>query len=165
MEKEIFYMEEALKLAGLARELEEVPVGAVVVLDNQIIGKGYNRRESTNSPLSHAEIEAIVEASACLGSWRLEECELYVTLEPCIMCCGAIIQSRIKKLIYGARDPKAGAVRSLYNLLEDSRLNHQVEIVEGVLVDECSSILTGFFKEIRERQKNKASGPEHSSGC
>ncbi len=147
-------MKQALELAQEAGLQGEVPVGAVVVFENRVIGKGYNRRESTNSPLSHAEIEAILEASENIGSWRLEDCELYVTLEPCIMCSGAILQSRIKRVVFGPRDPKAGAVRSLYNLLEDKRLNHRVEVVEGVLSDECSSILTGFFKDIRSRQKN-----------
>ena len=146
-------MKAALELAVTAGEQGEVPVGAIVVFENRIIGKGYNRRESTNSPLSHAEIEAILEASKFLGSWRLENCEMFVTLEPCIMCSGAIIQSRIKKLYFGCRDPKAGAVRSLYTLLEDSRLNHRVEIVEGIQADECSFVLTEFFKNIRNMQK------------
>ncbi|MBO4440758.1 tRNA adenosine(34) deaminase TadA [bacterium] len=151
--RETEFMKEALALAGKAKAQGEVPVGAVVVFENRVIGKGYNKRESTNLPTSHAEVEAIVEASECLGSWRLEDCELYVTLEPCIMCSGVIIQSRIKRLIFGARDPKAGAVRSLYSLLEDSRLNHQVEIVEGILADESSALLSGFFREIREKQR------------
>jgi len=158
MERETRYMKVALELAELAGSLGEVPVGAVVVFENRIIGKGYNRRESTNSPLSHAEIEAILEASKSLNSWRLEDCELFVTLEPCIMCSGAIIQSRIKKLYFGCRDPKAGAVRSLYNLLEDDRLNHRVEITEGLLKDECSLILTEFFKNIRGLQKSLKKG-------
>ncbi|HNW15491.1 MAG TPA: tRNA adenosine(34) deaminase TadA [bacterium] len=164
MEREISYMKQALELAETAGSQGEVPVGAVVVFENRVIGKGYNRRESTNSPLSHAEIEAIMEASENMGSWRLEDCELFVTLEPCIMCSGAILQSRIKRVVFGPRDPKAGAVRSLYNLLEDTRLNHRVEVVEGVLADECSQILTSFFKEIRERQKKYASKsrPENS---
>ena len=163
MTRETEYMKIALDLAEKAREMGEVPVGAVVVFENRIIGKGFNKRESAQSPLSHAEIEAIAEAAAYLKSWRLEDCELYVTLEPCIMCSGAIVQSRIPKLYFGARDPKAGAVKSLYTLLEDSRLNHQVEITEGILAEESSALLTGFFKEIRERQKNskKQQNPEN----
>ena len=148
----------ALELAGMAKDMGEVPVGAVVVFENRIIGKGFNKRESTNSPLSHAEIDAIMEASRELDSWRLEDCELFVTLEPCIMCSGAIVQSRIKRVVFGARDPKAGAVRSLYSLLEDSRLNHRVDVEEGVLAESCSEILTNFFREIRDRRKK-------DSGC
>ncbi|MGI6394612.1 MAG: tRNA adenosine(34) deaminase TadA [bacterium] len=159
MKKETGYMKQALELAEIAGKMGEVPVGALVVFENRVIGKGYNRRESTNSPLSHAEVEAILEASSNLGSWRLEECELYVTLEPCIMCSGAILQSRIKKVVFGPRDPKAGAVRSLYNLLEDNRLNHRVEVVEGVLAQECSLLLSSFFQKIREEQKNGSLKP------
>ena len=155
MENELIYMKRALELASKAKSEGEVPVGAVVVFENRIIGEGYNRREATNSPISHAEIEAIQLASKTLNSWRLEDCDLYVTLEPCIMCSGAIVQSRIKRLFFGSRDPKAGAVRSLYDLLEDDRLNHQVEVHEGLLADECSDILSGFFKEIRASQKLK----------
>ncbi len=145
----------ALELAQKAKDMGEVPVGAVVVFENRVIGKGFNKRESTNSPLSHAEIEAIMEASSELDSWRLENCELFVTLEPCIMCSGAIIQSRIKRVVFGTRDPKAGAVKSLFSLLEDRRLNHRAEVEEGVLADSCSKILTGFFREIRCIGKKK----------
>ena len=154
MTREIEYMKIALELAEKARAMGEVPVGAVVVFENRIIGKGFNKRESAKSPLSHAEIEAIAEAAAYLRSWRLEDCELYVTLEPCIMCSGAIVQARIPKVYFGARDPKAGGVRSLYTLLEDERLNHRVDVVEGILAEESAKLLSGFFREIRERQKN-----------
>ena len=153
METKLKYMSEALNLAKKAREKGEVPVGAVVVFENRIIGRGYNRREQLQSALAHAEIMAITEASKEIGSWRLENCELYVTLEPCVMCSGAILQSRIKKLIFGADDPKGGGVVSLFNLLTDSRLNHRVEIESGIMKLECSNILTDFFKEIREKQK------------
>ncbi len=142
-------------MAEKAAEQGEVPVGAVVIFENRIIGKGHNQREQTNSPSSHAEMIAIEEASRCLGSWRLEKCELFVTLEPCIMCSGAIIQSRIEKVYFGARDPKAGAVVSLYNLLSDLRLNHQVEIEEGLMAEECAKILTDFFRTIRKKQKEE----------
>ncbi len=148
-------MKLALEQAKSAYDINEVPVGAVVVFDNRIIGKGFNKRESENSPLSHAEIEAILEAAKELKSWRLENCELFVTLEPCIMCSGAIIQSRIERVVFGARDPKAGAVKSLYELLEDSRLNHRVIVEEGVMAESCSEILTTFFREIRSGQKPK----------
>jgi len=158
MERDEYYMGLALELARMAKDMGEVPVGAVVVFENRVVGKGFNKRESTNSPLSHAEIDAIMEASKELKSWRLENCELFVTLEPCIMCSGAIVQSRIERVVFGARDPKAGAVRSLYSLLEDSRLNHRVVVEEGVLVQECSEILTNFFREIRCRRKK-------DSGC
>ena len=154
MTRETEYMKIALSLAEKARMMGEVPVGAVVVFENRVIGKGFNKRESAQSPLSHAEIEAITEAAAYLRSWRLEDCELYVTLEPCIMCSGAIVQARIPKVYFGARDPKAGGVRSLYTLLEDERLNHRVEVVEGILAEESSELLSGFFREIREKQKN-----------
>jgi tRNA(adenine34) deaminase len=155
MDRDKKYMELALEQAKQAYDINEVPVGAVVVFENRIIGKGFNKRESTNSPMSHAEIEAIMEAAGGLKSWRLEDCELFVTLEPCIMCSGAIIQSRIKRVVFGARDPKAGAVRSLYELLEDCRLNHRVIVEEGVMADSCSEILTTFFREIRSGQKLK----------
>ena len=154
MTRETEYMKIALDLAEKAREMGEVPVGAVVVFENRVIGKGFNKRESSQSPISHAEIEAISEAAAYLKSWRLEDCELYVTLEPCIMCSGAIVQARIPKICFGARDPKAGGVKSLYTLLEDERLNHRVEVVEGILAEESSELLSCFFREIREKQKN-----------
>jgi len=156
-------MKRAFELAEIAKDEGEVPVGAVVVFQNKIIGEGYNRREATNSPISHAEIEAIKMASDHLKSWRLEDCDIYVTLEPCMMCSGAIVQSRIKRLFFGSRDPKAGAVKSLYNLLEDDRLNHQVEVFEGMLAEECSKILTEFFREIRAAQKLKKITAEKKS--
>ncbi len=148
------YMAEALRLAKEAAEAGEVPVGAVVVKDGTIIGRGRNRREESNRSLSHAEIEAIEEANQNLGSWRLVDCELYVTLEPCPMCSGAILQARINRLVYGTKDPKAGAVDSLYQLLADPRLNHQVEVVSGVLADEASLLLKEFFLKLRS-SKNK----------
>jgi len=163
MESNLIYMKRAFELAEKAKDEGEVPVGAVVVLENRIVGEGYNRREATNSPISHAEIEAIEMASDHLKSWRLEDCDLYVTLEPCMMCSGAIVQSRIKRLYFGSRDPKAGAVRSLYNLLEDNRLNHQVEVHEGLLATECSAILTEFFRDIRASQKLKKIAVEEKS--
>ncbi len=151
MKDDIFYMKEALLLASLAAEEGEVPVGAVVVCDGEIVGRGRNRREKGKNALAHAEIEAINEACKTLGGWRLWKCDLYVTLEPCPMCTGAIINSRIKRLIYGADDKKAGSAGSVVNLF-DLPYNHKPEIVSGVMKDECSEILTSFFKELRNRK-------------
>ena len=142
-------MREALRLARLAELEDEVPVGAVVVFENRIIGKGYNQREGLSSPTAHAEAIAIENAAKTLKSWRLEQCELFVTLEPCIMCSGIIQQSRIQRVYFGARDPKAGAVVSLYSILSDARLNHQVELIEGILADESAQLLSQFFRRIR----------------
>lgn len=149
MERDEEFMQRALALAEEAGRRGEVPVGAVVVLDNRIVGFGYNRRESTQSPIAHAEILAIEEARAAVGFWRLENCELFVTLEPCVMCCGAIVQARIRRVVFGARDPKGGAAVSLYALLSDPRLNHRCEVIEGVLAEECGRVLSDFFRRIR----------------
>lgn len=146
---DVFYMKQALGLANLAFLRGEVPVGALLVFENRVIGRGYNKRETLQSPILHAEIEAINEASEELGTWRLENSTLYVTLEPCIMCSGAILQSRIPNVVFGALDPKAGGVSSLYTLLNDSRLNHRCTVTGGILEKECSEILTRFFRNIR----------------
>ena len=146
-------MREALRLARLAELEDEVPVGAVVVFENRIIGRGYNKREGLSSPTAHAETIAIENAAHTLNSWRLEKCELFVTLEPCIMCSGVIQQSRIQRIYFGSRDPKAGAVISLYSLLSDERLNHQVEVFEGLLADESAQLLSQFFRRIRLRNQ------------
>lgn len=138
--------------AQAAYDKDEVPVGAVVVLDNVVIGRGHNSRESSNDPTMHAEIIAIREASQHIGSWRLENCDLYVTLEPCPMCAGAILQSRIKRVIFGAFDPKAGCAGTLYDLLSDKRFNHRTEIVSGIFAPQCSKLLRSFFK--KKRKKN-----------
>lgn len=151
MNDHIFYMTEALKLASLAAEEGEVPVGAVVVCDGEIVGRGRNRREKGKNALAHAEIEAINEACRTLGGWRLWKCDLYVTLEPCPMCTGAIINSRIKRLIYGADDLKAGSCKSVVNLF-DFPYNHKPEIISGVCKNECSKILTDFFKTLRNKK-------------
>ena len=151
--KHKFYMRAALELACEAEKLQEVPIGAVVVKDGRIIGRGYNRRELDKNPLAHAELMAIQAASSTLGGWRLEGCDLYVTLEPCPMCAGAIVQSRLNRVIYGTEDPKAGYAGSLYNVLQDERLNHQTEIIAGVLKEECQQLLKAFFKQLRERKK------------
>ena len=147
------YMYMAIMEAKKAREIGEVPIGAVIVFENEIIATGYNVRETTQSTLAHAELAAIKEANKKIGSWRLEDCTLYVTLEPCPMCAGAIIQSRIKRVVYGARDPKAGCAGTLMNLLDENKFNHQAELTTGVLEDECSSLLTSFFRELRKQKK------------
>lgn len=149
-------MKKALELAKKAYDMGEAPIGAVVVKKStgQIVGQGYNRRETDKSPLAHAEIIAIEEASKTLGGWRLIDCELYVTLEPCPMCAGAIINSRIERVIYGAEDKKAGSLSSVINLFE-LPYNHKSQITSGVLQEECSQILSDFFKELRIKKQNK----------
>lgn len=149
------YMKEALKEAKKAYRLGEVPIGCVIVYEGKIIGRGYNRRNTDKSTLSHAEITAIKKASKVIGDWRLEGCTLYVTLEPCQMCSGAIIQARIDRVVMGSMNPKAGCGGSLLNILENESFNHQAEVTRGVLVDECSEILKEFFKELRVRVKEE----------
>ena len=153
-EKE-FFMREALKEAQKAYDQAEVPIGAVVVLNGEIIGRGHNLREKEHDATLHAEIKAIRQANQHLGSWRLEDCELFVTLEPCPMCSGAMILARLKKVTFGAFDPKAGTAGTFMNLLQDERFNHQVEVEQGVLEDECKEILQTFFKGLRERNKQR----------
>lgn len=143
-------MREALKEAEKAYEKGEIPVGALIVVQNEIISRAHNIKETTFDPTAHAEILAIREAARILGAWRLTDATLYVTKEPCIMCSGAIVNSRIKRLVYGCNDSKGGGVVSLYNILNDKRLNHQVEITNGILEEECRAILKKFFKELRE---------------
>ncbi|WP_425395493.1 tRNA adenosine(34) deaminase TadA [Aeoliella sp.] len=145
------FMREALRQAELAAAAGEVPVGAVVVHQGTIIAAAYNQREMLHDPTAHAEMIAVTQAAAALGSWRLADCTLYVTLEPCPMCAGAIVNSRIPRVVYGAADPKAGAVDTLYTLLGDSRLNHAAEVVSGVLAQECGDILRQFFREKRQK--------------
>ena len=147
------FMTSALAAAGAAADRGEVPVGAVVVSEGIIVGMGYNRREQSQSPLSHAEMIAIDEASRRLRSWRLKDCDLYVTLEPCIMCTGAIIQARMRRLIFGCVDPKGGAVESLYRLCEDQRLNHQLPVVGGMLAEASSVLLADFFARLRQQKR------------
>jgi len=144
------FMRAAIAEAKKAAAVGEVPVGAVVVKDGRVIARTHNLRESKNDAAAHAEIEAVRKAGRKLGTWRLDGCTLYATLEPCPMCAGAAINARIDRVVYGARDPKAGCCGSLYNLPEDTRFNHRPEVVEGVLADECGEILTGFFKEKRK---------------
>lgn len=149
------YMKEAIRQARRAAKLGEVPIGCVIVYEDRIIGRGYNRRNTDKSTLSHAEITAIKKASRIMGDWRLEECTLYVTLEPCQMCSGAIIQARIPRVVMGCRNPKAGCAGSILNLLQMPEFNHQVEITEGIRGEECSLMLKNFFKDLRKRLKEE----------
>lgn len=155
MEQHIKYMKEALKLAKKAYALGEVPIGCVIVYEDQIIGRGYNRRNTDKNTLAHAEITAINRASKKIGDWRLEGCTLYVTLEPCQMCAGAIVQSRITNVVMGCMNPKAGCGGSVLNILEMPEFNHQVKVTRGVMEEECSQILQDFFKELRIRNKEE----------
>lgn len=148
------YMKEALLEAKKAEALGEVPIGAVIVKDHKIIARGFNLRETWKDPTAHAEILAIQEASDVLGGWRLHGCTLYVTLEPCQMCAGAILQARLDRVVYGAMDPKAGCAGSLCNLLEDHRFNHQVEVISGELAEESAQLLKFFFKRLRIKKEN-----------
>lgn len=147
------YMRLAIAEAKKAGSMNEVPIGAVIVLEGKVIASAYNLRETEQNAVAHAELLAIEAACRKLGTWRLEEAELYVTLEPCPMCSGAIILSRIKKVVYGAADPKAGCAGTLMNLLKDERFNHQSEVVGGVLEDECGQLLSDFFRNIRQKRK------------
>ena len=153
MEPEIKYMKAALREARKAEKLEEVPIGCVIVYEDKIIARGYNRRNTDKNTLSHAELNAIRKASKKLGDWRLEGCTMYVTLEPCQMCAGALVQSRIDEVVIGSMNPKAGCAGSILNLLDMQEFNHQVELTTGVLGEECSAMMKQFFKELREKQK------------
>ncbi|OHS36964.1 tRNA-specific adenosine deaminase [Staphylococcus sp. HMSC62B09] len=149
MANDEYYMKLAIEEAKKAQKLGEVPIGAIIVKNNEVIASAHNLRETAQLPTAHAEHIAIERASKVVGSWRLEECKLYVTLEPCVMCAGAIVMSRIPKVVYGATDPKGGCSGSLMNLLEESQFNHRAEIVKGVLEQECGDLLRNFFRELR----------------
>ncbi len=155
-DRDEFFMRQALLEAKLAAEEGEIPIGAILVCQNRIVAREHNRREQNRDPLAHAETLALREASVFFPSWRIEDSELFVTLEPCVMCAGALAQSRVNRVVFGTRDPKGGAVASLFELLSDSRLNWRCEIAEGTLRDECASILRDFF---RERRGNKRDVP------
>ncbi len=161
MEPHEKYMKEALKQAKKAYALGEVPIGCVIVCQDKIIGRGYNRRNTDKNTLSHAEITAIHKASKYIGDWRLEECTLYVTLEPCQMCSGAIVQARIPEVVIGCMNPKAGCAGSILNILQMPAFNHQVNITKGVLEEACSDMLTTFFKELRIRNKLEKENKTH----
>lgn len=147
------YMRQALKQAQKAYELDEVPIGCVIVYDKKIIARGYNRRNTDKNTLSHAEINAIKKASKKMGDWRLEGCTIYITLEPCQMCAGAIIQSRIDRVVVGSMNPKAGCAGSVINLLQMKEFNHQAEFEKGILEDECTKLLQDFFHRLRIKKK------------
>lgn len=147
------YMKEAMRQAKKAWALEEVPIGCVIVYQDKIIARGYNRRNTDKNTLSHAELNAIRKASKKMGDWRLEGCTMYVTLEPCQMCAGAIVQARIPRVVIGSMNPKAGCAGSVLNILEMEGFNHQVQVTRGVLKEECSQMLSAFFQELREKKK------------
>ena len=149
------FMKEAIRQAKKAEALEEVPIGCVIVHEGKIIARGYNRRNTDKNTLSHAELNAIRKASKKLGDWRLEGCTMYVTLEPCQMCSGAIVQARIPRVVVGCMNPKAGCAGSILNLLQVEAFNHQAELTTGVLEEECSQMMKSFFKELRKKQKMK----------
>ena len=151
------FMRAAIVQARRAEKLDEVPIGCVIVYEGKIIARGYNRRNTDFSTISHAEMNAIRKASKKLGDWRLEGCTIYITLEPCQMCSGAIVQSRIDRCVIGAMNPKAGCAGSVMNLLQVAQFNHQVEITRGVLEKECSSMLSSFFRRLRENKRSAAS--------
>ncbi len=153
MDEDIRYMRQALTQARKAAALGEVPIGCVIVYEGKVIGRGYNRRNTDKSTLAHAEITAIKKATKIIGDWRLEDCTLYVTLEPCQMCAGAIIQARIPRVVIGAMNPKAGCAGSIFNILEEPAFNHQAEVTRGVLEEECSQVLKDFFHDLRIRNK------------
>lgn len=155
MEKHEYFMKEAIKQAKKAAKLDEVPIGCVITYQDKIIARGYNRRNTDKSTLAHAEISAIKKASKVIGDWRLEECTLYVTLEPCQMCAGAIVQARIPTVVIGTMNAKAGCAGSVYNLLQEPRFNHQVDVIYDVLREECTEMLTTFFTELRKQRKAK----------
>ena len=151
------YMKVAIREAKKAYALDEVPIGCVIVQNDKIIARGYNRRNTDKNTLAHAEMSAIKKASKKTGDWRLEDCTMYVTLEPCQMCAGAIVQSRLGKVVIGSMNPKAGCAGSVINLLQMKQFNHQVEMETGVLEEECSTMLSGFFQELREKKKQAKS--------
>ncbi|SFB09920.1 tRNA(adenine34) deaminase [Acetitomaculum ruminis DSM 5522] len=155
LSKDERFMKEALKQAKKAYELEEVPIGCVIVMDDKIIARGYNRRNTDKTTLAHAEIRAIKKACKKLGDWRLEGCKMYVTLEPCQMCAGAIVQSRLDEIVIGCMSKKSGCAGSIINLLDMKEFNHQVEIKKGVLEEECSTMISEFFAGLREKKRVK----------
>lgn len=157
MTKDEQFMQEAISEALKAKQIGEVPIGAVIVVNDQIVSRAHNLRESEQRSIAHAELLAIDEACKMTGSWRLEDAVLYVTLEPCPMCAGAIVLSRVKKVVFGAYDPKGGCAGTLMNLLDDERFNHQSEVIGGVLENECGELLSQFFRDLRQRKKQAKS--------
>lgn len=157
------YMKQAITQAKKAYALDEVPIGCVIVYEGKVIARGYNRRNTDKNTLSHAEILAIKKASKKLGDWRLEGCTMYITLEPCPMCAGAIVQARVTEVVIGSMNPKAGCAGSVVNLLEMEGFNHQVKVTKGVCQEECSQMLTNFFKELREKKKQQRKNMEKTA--
>ena len=155
MEREEKYMKMAIAQAKKAWKIDEVPIGCVIVFQDKVIARGYNRRNTDKNTLSHAELNAIRKASRKLGDWRLDDCEMYITLEPCQMCSGAIVQSRIKKVYIGCMNPKAGCAGSVLNLLQVEKFNHKVIIENGILEEECSNMIKSFFRELREKKREE----------
>lgn len=155
------YMKKAIEQAKKALKLGEVPIGCVIVYEDKVIGRGYNRRKTDKNTLSHAELTAIKKASRFMGDWRLEGCTMYVTLEPCQMCAGAIVQSRMDRVVIGTMSPKSGCAGSIINLLNMEEFNHQVETEQGICEEECSKILSGFFTDLRKRLKTEKDGREN----
>ncbi|MBB5356789.1 MULTISPECIES: tRNA adenosine(34) deaminase TadA [Anoxybacillus] len=155
MKNDEYYMHLAIEEAKKAEEIGEVPIGAVIVYNDQIIARAHNLRERDQRSIAHAELLAIDEACKKLGTWRLEQATLYVTLEPCAMCAGAIVLSRIKRVVFGASDPKGGCAGTLMNLLQEKRFNHQAEVVSGVLAEQCGHMLSEFFRRLRQRKKEE----------
>lgn len=162
MERDERFMQLAIEEAKEAQAIGEVPIGCVIVKGDEVIATGHNRRETDLLAAAHAEMIAIEAANEALGNWRLEDCELYVTLEPCPMCAGAIVLSRVKRVIFGAYDPKGGCCGTLMNLVQDERFNHQADVTENVLAEECGRLLTDFFRALRERKKQERL---HQRGC
>ncbi|MBO4325347.1 MAG: tRNA adenosine(34) deaminase TadA [Lachnospiraceae bacterium] len=150
-----YYMKKALHQAGRAAALGEVPIGCVILYEGRIIGRGFNRRKTQHTTLAHAEITAIRQACRAIGDWRLEGCTMYVTLEPCQMCSGAIVQSRLDRVVIGTDNPKAGCAGSILNLLQMKEFNHQVEITRGIMKEECSAVLQEFFRDMRAREQQR----------
>ena len=161
--KHITYMQAAIEEAKKAQNLGEVPIGAVIVKDGEIIARGYNLRETSQLSNAHAEMIAIAKANEMVGSWRLEDCTLYVTLEPCPMCAGAIVQSRIPTVVFGAHDPKGGCCGTIYNLLDESKFNHRCELVSVVLEEECGQLLSDFFRNLRQKKNQQRVDNETSN--
>ena len=153
IDPDIRFMQMAMDQAAIAEENGDVPIGAVIVYENRVIAKAYNQREQLNDPTAHAEIIALTQAAAYIGNWRLNGCSIYVTLEPCTMCAGALVLARLDRLVYGCDDPKTGAVKSLYNIVQDQRLNHTLEVTSGIMSQECSKQLQMFFQKRRNEKK------------
>lgn len=155
MKSDEYYMKLAIEEAKKAADIDEVPIGAILVINDEVIAKAHNLRETQQRSIAHAELLALDEACQRLDTWRLEDSTLYVTLEPCAMCSGAIVLSRVKRVVYGASDPKGGCAGTLMNLLQEQRFNHQVEVVSGVCEEECSDLLSSFFRQLRKRKKDE----------